>query len=318
LIWAKTGKPYIMGTIPGPGFGEVSAGRENSFQGERDKNRNHKTVNRGEIRALVPAAGLSSRMGDFKPLLDLGGKPLIVRTVESLFRGGLRSVTVVLGFRGDEIENILRGEFAGQGEGRELRFVWNRNFAGSDMLASIKLGLEAWGGAETEGPWFLLPADMPAVRGETLRGLANFALANFALADLTLTNCASANSSSAEFTGTGGARGDSPGGLLVTFPTDGGSGLRRGHPPLIEAPCIPLILNWREGGGLRGFWKTLGRGIALFPAGDEGCFMDADTPADYLRLKEYWSTLDTPGGARFDIGGECPGSAAVDAIKKRG
>jgi CTP:molybdopterin cytidylyltransferase MocA len=205
-------------------------------------------------------------MGAFKPFLDLGGKALIVRTVESLYRGGVRSVTVVTGFRGDELEELLRGEFGGPEKGPELRFVRNRNFAASDMLASIKAGLEF-----TEGPFFLLPADMPAVRGETLRGLAEFALAE------------------------GGRRGpDSPDRLLVTFPAASPaasaaapSGGRRGHPPLIEAACVPLIREWRGGGGLRGFWETLGRGIALYPAGDEGCFMDADTPADYLRLKEY-------------------------------
>jgi CTP:molybdopterin cytidylyltransferase MocA len=209
-----------------------------------------------KLGALVPAAGFSSRMGAFKPLLDLGGKALIVRTVESLFRGGAGFVTVVLGFRGEELEALLRGEFGGQ-EGRELRFAWNRNFAGSDMLSSIKAGLET-----LEGPFFLLPADMPALRGETLRGLAEFARAE------------------------GGRRGpDSPERLLVSFPA--GEGGRRGHPPLIEAPCIPLIRDWRGGGGLRGFWETLGRGIALFPAADAGCFMDADTPADYSCLKRY-------------------------------
>lgn len=210
-----------------------------------------------KLEALVPAAGLSARMGDFKPLLDLGGRALIVRTVESLFRGGVSLVTVVLGFRGDELEELLGREFGGSGEGPGLRFVRNRDFAVSDMLWSIRLGLGAVG-----GPFFLLPADMPAVRGETLRGLAEFALAE------------------------GERRGpDSPGRLLVSFPA--GEEGRRGHPPLIEAPCIPLIQAWQGGGGLRGFWESLGQGIALFPAGDSGCFMDADTPADYLRLKEY-------------------------------
>jgi CTP:molybdopterin cytidylyltransferase MocA len=195
-------------------------------------------------------------MGAFKPLLDLEGKPLIVRTVASLFLGGVRSVTVVLGFRGDELEELLKREFAGG-----LRFAWNRNFAGSDMLASIKTGLDV-----LEGSFFLLPADMPAVRGETLRGLAEFALAEKE------------------------RRGPDSAGL-VTFPL--GRGGRRGHPPLIEAPCIPRIRDWRGGGGLRAFWETLGAGISLFPVGDEGCFMDADTPEDYLRLKEYWSVIDT-------------------------
>jgi CTP:molybdopterin cytidylyltransferase MocA len=216
-----------------------------------------------KLGALVPAAGFSSRMGGFKPLLDLGGKALIVRTMESLFRGGAGFVTVVLGFRGDELEAVLRGEFGGPGEGRELRFAWNRDFAGSDMLASIKAGLEF-----LEGPFFLLPADMPAIRGETLRALAAFAGAE------------------------GERRGrDSPERLLVTFPAEEGG--RRGHPPLIEAPCIPLIRDWRGAGGLRGFWETLGRGIALFPAADAGCFMDADSPADYLRLQKYWGLTNT-------------------------
>ena len=211
-------------------------------------------VKRREPRALVPAAGLSSRMGAFKPLLDLGGKALIVRTVESLFLGGVRAVTVVLGFRGDEVEDLLRGEFGGR-EGGELRFARNRNFANSDMLASVKIGLET-----LEGPFFLLPADMPAVRGETLRTLAEFARTE------------------------GERRGpDSPEKLLVSFPA--GEGGRRGHPPLIEEPCIPLIRGWQGGGGLRAFWGTLGRSAALFPAGDEGCFVDADTPADYRRLQ---------------------------------
>jgi CTP:molybdopterin cytidylyltransferase MocA len=210
-----------------------------------------------ELGALVPAAGFSSRMGAFKPLLDLGGKALIVRTVESLFRGGVLSVTVVLGFRGDELEAVLREEFGGEEGG--LRFAWNRDFANSDMLASIKAGLEA-----VEGPFFLLPADMPALRGETLQDLAAFARAE------------------------GERRGrDSQERLLVTFPV--GEGGRRGHPPLIEAPGIPLIRGWRGGGGLRGLWETLGEGIALFPTADGGCFMDADTPADYGRLKKHLS-----------------------------
>jgi CTP:molybdopterin cytidylyltransferase MocA len=192
-------------------------------------------------------------MGAFKPLLKLGGKPLIVRAVESLFLGGVRSVTVVLGFRGDELEEILKREFK-----RGLRFVRNRNFASCDMLSSIKIGLDT-----LEGPFFLLPADMPAVRGETLRSLWEFARRE--------------------------REGRGPAALLVSFPL--GDGGRRGHPPLIEAPCIPRIRNWQGGGGLRAFWETLGEGIALFPAGDEGCFLDADSPEDYRRLKKYYQGL---------------------------
>ena len=40
---------------------------------------------------LVVAAGLSSRMGAFKPLLDLAGKPLICRTVKKLAAGAAQN-----------------------------------------------------------------------------------------------------------------------------------------------------------------------------------------------------------------------------------
>jgi CTP:molybdopterin cytidylyltransferase MocA len=202
-------------------------------------------------------------MGDFKPLLDLGGKALAVRTVESLFRGGAARVTLVLGFRGDELEGVLRREFADPpGVPPRLRFVRNRDFMGTDMLASIKAALAVM----EPGPFFLLPADMPAVRGDTLRALAKFALAD---------------SAPAHFAPEGyGAESK-----LVCFPVRGPA---RGHPPLISAACIPLIMDWQGGGGLRGLWESLGPETACFPTDDPGCFMDADTPEDLARLGEYW------------------------------
>jgi CTP:molybdopterin cytidylyltransferase MocA len=218
------------------------------------------------IQALVPAAGLSSRMGGFKPLLDLGGKPLIVRTVESLCRGGAGLVTVALGYRGEEVEAALREEFGGADRAEippRLRFVWNRDFRITDMLASIRAALAAMlegtpPGARERAPWgfFLIPADMPAVKPETLRALAEFAAGQ--------------------------------GWPQACFPVYGG---KRGHPPLISSACIPDILEWRGNGGLRGFWDACGEGICECAVEDPGCLMDADTPEDYQRIKEYYKQL---------------------------
>ena len=47
------------------------------------------------IAAVVPAAGLSTRMGRPKLLLDVGGQPLIVRVVQALRDGGADPVVVV-------------------------------------------------------------------------------------------------------------------------------------------------------------------------------------------------------------------------------
>lgn len=88
-------------------------------------NRKAKTVRRRrgimqkeKICALIPAAGLSSRMGDFKPLLPFRGKTVIESSVESALSGGADSVTVVTGYRSEEIEGTLAEAF-----GDRVRFV---------------------------------------------------------------------------------------------------------------------------------------------------------------------------------------------------
>lgn len=59
--------------------------------------------------AIVLAAGISTRMGSPKPLLDWGGKPLVVYHVEQLHQAGANEVIVVLGYRADDVSRQLRG-----------------------------------------------------------------------------------------------------------------------------------------------------------------------------------------------------------------
>lgn len=116
------------------------------------------------IRGLILAAGLSSRMGEFKPLLPLRGNTLIENTVDSAFAGGAASVTVVVGHRGEELSALLRARY-----GDRVRIAWNPDYAGTDMLRSIQIGCQAL--PPCDG-FFLLPGDMPVVRRETFRRLA--------------------------------------------------------------------------------------------------------------------------------------------------
>ncbi len=51
------------------------------------------------IHGLILAAGLSSRMGAFKPLMRIRGQSLLALSVESLLTGGATEITVVLGYR---------------------------------------------------------------------------------------------------------------------------------------------------------------------------------------------------------------------------
>ena len=113
------------------------------------------------ICGLVLAAGLSRRMGEFKPLLPFRGKTLIENTIDSILSSGAQRVVVVTGHRAEELEEIL-------GEKYEGRVILTRNheFATSDMLHSIQIGCQAMPECDA---FFLLPGDMPVVEPITFQ-----------------------------------------------------------------------------------------------------------------------------------------------------
>ena len=113
------------------------------------------------ICGLVLAAGLSRRMGEFKPLLPFRGKTLIENTIDSILSGGAHQVVVVTGHRAEELEAILGEKY----EGRVI-LARNREFATTDMLRSIQIGCRAMPECDA---FFLLPGDMPVVEPSTFR-----------------------------------------------------------------------------------------------------------------------------------------------------
>ena len=112
-----------------------------------------------EISGLVVAAGLSSRMGVFKPLLKLRGKTVIENSVGSVLDGGARTVVVVTGYRADEIESLLHNRF-----GERVLIVRNDEYYATDMLASVKIGCAKLPAVDA---FYLLPGDMPTVKKST-------------------------------------------------------------------------------------------------------------------------------------------------------
>ena len=59
--------------------------------------------------AILLAAGRSSRMGAFKPLLPFGNKTVIECCIDSLREGGVETIVVVLGHREDDVRKNLTG-----------------------------------------------------------------------------------------------------------------------------------------------------------------------------------------------------------------
>ncbi len=60
------------------------------------------------VAAIVLAAGRSTRMGPGnKLLMDIGGKPMLHRTLDAVHGAGLQQVIVVTGFQSDQIEESI-------------------------------------------------------------------------------------------------------------------------------------------------------------------------------------------------------------------
>lgn len=113
------------------------------------------------ICGLILAAGLSTRMQAFKPLMPFRGKTLIENTIDSVFSGGAEKIVVVTGHRADELEPILRETY-----GDRVIIARNGDFSTTDMLHSIRIGCRALPPCDA---FFLLPGDMPVVKESTFR-----------------------------------------------------------------------------------------------------------------------------------------------------
>ncbi len=205
-----------------------------------------------KINAIILAAGLSSRMKVFKPLLLIKDKTMIELCVDSVLRADVDQVVVVLGYQAEVVEALLRDKT----DCSRLQFAYNHDFATTDMLASVKIGLAALPACDA---FYLLPGDMPAIHTETFRTLRK-----------TLSRT----------------------GASVVFPVVDG---QRRHPPLIDWQCKEDILQYVGVEGLQGLWQRYEKQVAEDTVADVGCLLDADTEADFKVLTEYMEKQQNGG-----------------------
>ena len=83
--------------------------------------------------ALIVAAGMSSRMGDFKPMLNIGSISIAQRVVATLQQSGVEKIVVVTGYNAVQLERHL----AGLG----IVFLRNEDFEHTQMFESACIGL---------------------------------------------------------------------------------------------------------------------------------------------------------------------------------
>ena len=114
-----------------------------------------------KLGGIILAAGLSSRMKQFKPLLGIDGKSMIRHVVDLMSGAGAESVVVVTGHNRALIEAHLSD--AG------VLFAFNPDYAHTQQLESLRIGLTALHGQADR--ILISLADVPLVSPQTVREL---------------------------------------------------------------------------------------------------------------------------------------------------
>ena len=112
------------------------------------------------VAAIVAAAGLSRRMGRCKQLLELGGKTVLARCLDTLLAGGVREIVVVVG--------LNSGPVAAEAGRFPVKIVVNSD-PGGDMASSVRAGRAAL--STTAGAVIVALCDYPLVLPATVTSL---------------------------------------------------------------------------------------------------------------------------------------------------
>lgn len=116
---------------------------------------------RQSVAAIILAAGWSSRMGAFKPLLPFGDETVLGHVISTIGKARIDRTYVVVGNEAGRIVPVV--------EACGAVAVVNAAFA-DGMMSSIKAGIAAL--PETVDGAMILPVDVPLVRASTLAQIA--------------------------------------------------------------------------------------------------------------------------------------------------
>ncbi|MBQ9643412.1 MAG: NTP transferase domain-containing protein [Lachnospiraceae bacterium] len=111
--------------------------------------------------AVITAAGMSSRMGDFKPMLNIGSISIAQRVVATLRQAGVSKIVMVTGYQALLLERHL----AGNG----IVFLRNEQYATTQMFDSVRIGLNYI--KDKCDRVLFTPVDIPLFTADTVRAM---------------------------------------------------------------------------------------------------------------------------------------------------
>lgn len=111
--------------------------------------------------AIIVAAGMSSRMGDFKPMLNIGSISIAQRIVANFHQAGVDKIVMITGYNATTLERHLSGN--------GIIFLRNENYESTQMFDSAKIGLEYL--KDKCDRILFTPVDIPLFTSATVRTL---------------------------------------------------------------------------------------------------------------------------------------------------
>jgi len=111
------------------------------------------------VGVVIVAAGMSSRMKDYKPLMKIGNSTMIEMVINNFKLLGVNEIVVVTGYRAYDIKKVLKG--------KNIKFIHNDYYETTHMFDSICLGLKEI--EKLADLIFITPADSPFVQQFTLK-----------------------------------------------------------------------------------------------------------------------------------------------------
>lgn len=244
---------------------------------DREQSENY----REKYGAVILAAGLSSRMKAFKPLLPVAGTTAIEGQIDSAKAAGIDDITVVVGHNREELEPVLRN--------RDVRIAFNPDYE-TGMLSSIKAGLKAAAESGKEG-YLLMPVDCPLISVRVMREVMSSAVSEMSSGLACVSEMSSGDVSQDSFEMSRGTRpqnsfrqGKAENSFQASFRVATFEG-KKGHPLLVPAEYIDEICDFDGEGGLAAV--TDRHEVIRVETGEEGCVLDMDTPEGYEDIKNF-------------------------------
>ena len=111
--------------------------------------------------ALIVAAGMSKRMGEFKPMLSIGSISIAQRVIATLQQSGVSKIVMVTGYNATALERHLSGN--------GVIFLRNDHYETTQMFDSVRIGLRYLKG-KCDRVLFT-PVDVPLFTAHTVRSI---------------------------------------------------------------------------------------------------------------------------------------------------